>query len=49
MSASSTLKSNWSGVYMFVGNLPLLIINFFHLEGVSVSEKQFKDVVVCIH
>ena len=46
---SSTLKSNCSRVYMLVGNLPLLMINFCHLEGVSVSEKQLKDVVVCIH
>ena len=49
VSASSTLKSNWSGVCMSVGNLPLLVINFSHLEQASVSEKQLKDVVVCIH
>ena len=35
-SASSTFRSNWSGVYRFVGSIPSLIINFSHLEGVSV-------------
>ena len=44
----STFRSNWSGVYMLVGNIPLLILNFSHLEGVSVSAKQLRDIVVCI-
>ena len=35
-SASSTFRSNGSGVYRLVGNIPSLIINFSHLEGVSV-------------
>ena len=35
-SASSTLRSNWSGVYRLVGSIPSLIINFSHLEGISV-------------
>ena len=38
-SASSTCRSNWSGVSMFVGSMKLLIINFSYLEGVSVSAK----------
>ena len=33
---------------MLVGSIPLLIINFSHLEGVSVSAKQLKDIVACI-
>ena len=31
-----------------VGNLPLLIINFSYLEGVSTSAKQLKDIILCI-
>ena len=38
-SASSTFRSNWSGVYMHVCSIPSLIVNFSHLEGVSVSAK----------
>jgi len=33
---------------MLVGSIPLLIINFSHLERLSVSAKELKD-VVCIH
>ena len=29
---------------MLVGSIPSLIINFSHLEGVSVSAKQLKDI-----
>ena len=31
--------SNWSGIYMFVGSIPLLTVDFSHPEGVSVSAK----------
>ena len=31
---------------MLVGSKPPLIINFGHLEGVSVSAKQLKDIAV---
>ena len=40
--------SNWSGIHMLVGSILTLIINFSHLEGISVSAKQLKDIVVCI-
>ena len=35
------------GVYVLVGSLPLLILKFSHLEGVSVSAKQLRDIVLC--
>ena len=38
-SAFSTFRSHWSGVYMLMGSSPLLIVNFSHLEGVSLSAK----------
>ena len=31
--------SNWSGIHMLVGSILTLIINFSHLEGISVSAK----------
>jgi len=39
--------SNFSGVSVLVGSLLSLTFNFSHLVGVSVSAKQFKD-IVCI-
>ena len=45
----SAFRSNSSGVYMLVGSIPLLIVNFSYLEGVSVSSKQLRDIVVCIN
>ena len=47
-SVSSNFRSNWSGVYMFVGSIPSLTANFSHLEGVSVSAKWLKDIFVWI-
>ena len=47
-SASSTFRFNWSGVYMLVGSLLWINLNFSHLEGVSVSRKQLKDTVAFI-
>ena len=47
-SASSTFRFNWSGVYMFVGSLLWINLNFSHLEGVSASTEQLKDTVVFI-
>ena len=32
---------------MLVGTITSLIVNFSHLEGVSVSAKWLKDIVVC--
>ena len=37
VSRSPPFGSNWSEVYLTVGSVPLLIINFFHLERVSIS------------
>ena len=34
------LWSNWSGVYVVVGSIPSLIVNFSYLVGVSVSAQQ---------
>ena len=42
------LQVNWSGVCLPVDGISSLIINFSHLEGVSVSAKQLKDIVVLI-
>ena len=42
-----SLGSNQSWVYEFMGSIPLFTVSFFYLEGVSVSAKQLKDVVVC--
>ena len=39
--------SNFAGVSVLVGSLLSLTLNFSHLVGVSVSAKQFKD-IVCI-
>ena len=33
---------------MLTGSIPSLIINFPHLEQVSVSVKYLEDIVVCI-
>ena len=44
-SASSTFRSNWSGVYMLAGRTPLLILHFSHLEGASVSTEYLKDIM----
>ena len=38
-SASSAFRPKWSGVYILVGHIPSLIVNFSSLEGVSVSAK----------
>ena len=35
------------GVYMLVGTITSLIVNFSDLERVSVSVKWLKDIVVC--
>ena len=42
-----SLGSNQSWVYELVGSIPLFTVSFFYLEGVSVSAKQLKAVVVC--
>ena len=47
-SASSTFRFNWSGVYMLVGSLLWINLNFSHLEGLSISTKQTKDTVAFI-
>ena len=47
-SISSAFRSSWSGVYMLVGSISSLIINFSHLEWASVSAKYLKDPVVFI-
>ena len=46
-SALSTFRPDRSRVCVFGGSIPSLIVNFSHLEGVSVSAKQLKDIVVC--
>lgn len=35
----SAFRSHWPGVYMLVGGIPLLIVNFSQLKGISVSVK----------
>ena len=35
----SAFRSHWPGIYMLVGNIPLLIVNFSQLKGISVSVK----------
>ena len=35
----SAFRSHWPGVYMLVGSIPLLIVNFSQLKGISVSVK----------
>ena len=41
--------SNQSGVYVLVGSILSLTVNFSHLVGASVSAKQLKDTVtVCV-
>lgn len=37
--------SNWSGIYMFVGNKQFTSP---HLVGVSVSAKWLEDIVLCL-
>ena len=46
-SASSAFRSNWSGVYMLVGNVPWLIVNFCHLEQLQYGSK-LTGIAVCI-
>ena len=40
--------SNWSEVYLLLGSITSIIINFSHLEGILVSAKWLKDIFVCI-
>ena len=47
-STSSIFRSSWSGVFLLVGSIPSLIINFSHLQGVSVSAEHLKGTAVCI-
>ena len=38
--------SNWSGVWLLVGSILSLAVNFSYLMGLSVSTKQLKDSIV---
>lgn len=41
------LRSNWSGVYLFVGSMPSLIINFSHLREFQFLKNSSK-ILLCV-
>ena len=41
------LRSNWSGVYLFVGSIPSLIINFSHLREFQFLQNSSK-ILLCV-
>ena len=46
---SINLRSSWSGVCLFVGSIPSLIINLSHLREFQFLQNNSKDIVVCVH
>ena len=41
------LRSNWSGVYLFVGSMPSLIINFSHLREFQFLQNS-SEILFCV-